>query len=184
MLILPFDTETSGIPDWQARSNDPCQPHIVQLAALLVDQDTKQVQEFMDVIVKPDGWEITKETSDIHGITMERAMDEGIAEEAALDMFLTLYKRADIRIAHNTTFDNRIIRIALKRYMPDRISDDEWKDKARYYCTMIHARKIMQGKQPKLSEAYLHFMGREMEGAHSAMPDTHACMDIYFAMQD
>lgn len=181
--ILFFDTETTGIPDWKIPSDDPTQPHIVQLAALLCDSESQEVLESMDVIVAPNGWVIPDETIELHGITNERAAEEGIDEKDALYMFLSLYEQCDLRVAHNTTFDNRIIRIALKRYLPDVISDEEWKDKDRYYCTLMNARKIMGGNSGhKLEEVYKHFIGERLVGAHSAMNDTRACREIYFAM--
>lgn len=184
MNKLFFDNETNGMPVWQEPSNRKCQPHIVQLAAILCDEDRKNIGE-MDVIVQPDGWEIPDDMTEIHGITTEQALDVGIPEKEALQMFLDLYGRCGLRIAHNTTFDNRIIRIALKRYMRDLIPDEEWKNRELYYCTLMHSRKIMGGRSGHtLEEAYLYFIGKELENAHSAMADTRACMEIYWAMID
>lgn len=180
-LILPFDTETTGLPLWQEPSESEGQPHLVQLAALLVSADTREIKQEMDVIVKPDGWIIPDDVAEIHGITTERAMDEGIPEPEALEMFLELYRQCDLRVAHNSNFDNRIIRVALKRYQPDLIPDEEWKDRARYYCTLMNCKKIMGGKSGHaLSEAYKHFTGLELEGAHTAMADARACMEVYW----
>ncbi len=189
MIIMPFDTETNSIPDWNMPSENPNQPHMVQLAAALVDSVTGDVLEKIDVIIKPEGWEITQETIDIHGITMERAMAEGIPEVSALHMLMVMWRKCHKRTAFNTTFDNRIVRIAQKRYF-QKDSDTHmelmrsWQeDKALYYCTMQGARKAMgMKKPPTLSEAYLHFTGKEHVNAHQAMADTMACLEIYFAL--
>lgn len=181
---LGFDTETTGLPDWKKPSGSENQPHIVQLAAVLVDLDTGEELQSISVIVKPDGWVIPQETIDVHGITNELANEVGIPESTALGMFINLYNQCDLRIAHNTTFDNRIIRIALKRYMPNLISDEEWKNKDSYFCTLMKFRKIKGGKSGhKLEDAYEYYTGQKLEGAHNAMIDTRACMEIYFAMQ-
>ena len=182
--ILFFDTETTGLPLWKEPSDHPDQPHMVQLSALLVDADTRELIQLMDVIIKPDGWVIPEETIAIHGITNERALAEGIPEAEALDMFLAMYANAKFRVAHNTTFDNRIIRIAMKRYRPDAVSDEQWKDAALYHCTMTAHTKKHGGKWPKLTELYLHYFGREMEGAHTALADAKGCMEVYFAALD
>jgi len=58
--LLPFDTETTGIPIWSTPSGNENQPHMVQLAAMLVDSETKEIVESMDVIIKPYGWVIPK----------------------------------------------------------------------------------------------------------------------------
>lgn len=183
MKLLPFDTETSGMPLWKEPSDSENQPHIVQIAGLLVDSETHEIEEQMDVIVRPDGWVIPEEMAEIHGISQERAMDEGIPEEEALDMFMALHDKCSLRIAHNTTFDNRIVRIALKRFRPDLVSDEEWKDRSRYYCTLMAARKIMGGSSGHtLAEALKHFTGETLENAHSAYADAEACWKIYKAI--
>lgn len=184
-----FDTETTGIPDYKAPSESEHQPHLVQLGAILVESDTRKELQVLDVIIKPDGWSWDdSDTSEdgafkAHKITMERAMDEGIPEIEALDQFMEIHKKSGLRVAHNTTFDNRIIRIALKRYRPDLIPDEEWKDKSRYHCTMVEYSKRFGGKWPKLVEAYKHLTGKEIEAAHTAIGDTRSCMAIYFALQ-
>jgi len=179
--LIIFDTETNGIPDWKAPSDDPCQPHIVQLAAVKVNPDTQEIIGEFNLIVKPDGWEITQETIDIHGITNEYAAEHGIPELKALELFLDFWG-GQKRIAYNTTFDNRIIRIAMKRYLNEEKSD-HWKA-APYECAMIKARKFLGGKNPKLTDAYKAITGKEMEGAHNAMADVLATMEIYFCMDE
>ena len=189
-LAIFYDTETTGLPDWKSPSGDDCQPHLVQLAALLVDLDDKKVIQSMDVIIKPDGWEIPDDESAVHGITTEHAEQVGIPEKLALEMFLSLWGQR-MRISHNKTFDQRIIRIATKRYC-DEETIDAWAEKETHQCTMLQAKPIMQMppknrfgyKPPKLSEAYEFFTGNELEDAHTALADTTACMDIYFAMQE
>jgi len=188
-LKLFFDTETTGLPDWKTPSGGDKQPHMVQLAALLVDVDTRQIIESMDVIIKPDGWVIPQDVIDIHGITNERAIEVGIPEEEALNQFLALWNFRS-RVAHNTTFDNRIIRIATKRYSDESIIT-AWKE-GEYECTGLLSKPIMKMgkkgkygyKMPKLIEAYEFFTGLKLDNAHNAMDDTRACMSVYFGIQD
>ncbi len=183
--ILFFDTETTGLPNWKEPSDSECQPHAVQIGAVLADEDTREIIEVLDVIIKPDGWTIPEEVSEIHGITTEIALEKGIPEADALKKFMGLYSKANLRVAHNTTFDNRIIRIGLKRFLPDLVSDEEWKDRERYYCTLMNARKQMGGKSGHtLTECYAHYTGKELKDAHTAMADAKACMDVYWAILD
>ena len=175
-----FDTETTGLPDWKQPSESPEQPHMVQLAAHLVDLDSRKIIQSMDVIIKPDGWVIPEETVAVHGITTEYALEVGIPEKQALEMFLSI-SGGRKRIAFNTTFDNRIIRIATKRFCDEEVQE-KWHE-GEYECAMIASRKIMGGKQPTLEEAYRHFTGKEIENAHTALADTNACMEIYFAIE-
>lgn len=200
-IALAFDTETTGLPLFKEPSEHPDQPHIVQLAAVLVDLDSRRELASMDVIVRPDGWTIPAEVAAIHGITTEHAMDVGIPEAQAVDMFMALW-RGRLRIAHNESFDARILRIALKRYVDPRDTNlaippsDEWKA-SRAECTQLlstpilklpptekmKAAKRFHYKSANLSEAYEFFTGRKLENAHSAMADTRACLEVFHAVK-
>lgn len=113
-----YDTETTGLPDFKAPSEAEHQPHIVQLAALLVDLDTRETLHTIDVIIRPDGWSIPEESSAVHGITQEHALEVGISEASAITEFMDLWA-GRLRIAHNEQFDARIVRIALMRFLAD-----------------------------------------------------------------
>lgn len=185
-LGLFYDTETTGLPDWTAPSESEHQPHLVQLAAILVNLDNWQAIQHMDVIIKPEGWEIPKEVSEIHGITTEHALAVGVEEDLALHMLLSMWKGRAMRVSYNRTFDQRIIRIATKRYCCDETSE-EWANKDTHECAMIAAKNHLKllpknrygFRQPKLSEAYQLLTGNELQNAHTAMADTMACFDVY-----
>ncbi|MCB1504281.1 MAG: 3'-5' exonuclease [Hyphomicrobiaceae bacterium] len=194
---LVYDTETTGMPDWHQPSDAPQQPHIVQLGACLIDLDTKDIIETLDVIVRPDGWEIPEEATEVHGITTAQALADGIPEVEAVEQLLAMWQRAEVRIGHNESFDARIIRIATKRYF-DEGTQEAWKaGKEAAECTAKLSTKILQlpptekmkrarrfhFKTPNLTEAYGFFTGVELENAHSAMADTLACAEVYFGVQ-
>lgn len=194
-VALFYDTETTGLPLFHEPSEDPRQPHLVQIAACLVDTDTQQTIASMDVIVQPRGWVIPDDVAKIHGITTERATEVGIPESVAVGMFIELY-RFRKRIAHNEAFDARILRIALMRHAIDAALPDLWKAGAAE-CTQALSTPILKlpptpkmlaagrnhHKSANLGEAYRHFMGRELSGAHNAMVDVQACMAVYFAIK-
>lgn len=182
-LAIFYDTETTGLPAWKLPSGDPCQPHIVQIAALLVDLDTRQIVEELDVLVKPNGWTIPDDVVAIHGITTAHALEHGIAELEALDRFMALHELADERIAHVESFDMRIVRIALKRYRNDAIADT-WKAQPAQCTAKLAKAALSMNKLPKLTEAHLQLAGTSMAGAHSAMADTRGCMTVFFACKD
>lgn len=191
-MITVFDAETTGLPDFKARSSDPKQPHLVQLAVVTFTDDGADLPNEC-VIIKPDGWIIPPETVAIHGITQERAMDEGVREEDAVALFLMGIGRASTRVAHNISFDDRIMRIAMTRAGLDRgfIEAMEARDK---YCTCNSAKPIvnlpptdrmmavgMNGpKPPSLIECMKHLFGEELPGAHDALVDARACAKIFF----
>ena len=184
-LALFYDAETTGLPLYKEPSEHPDQPHIVQLAASLVDLDTRNIVAGMDVIIKPQGWSIPDEVTAIHGITTERAMDVGILEEMALDMLIALWGER-LRIGHNEAFDARIIRIAQSRFGKSESELTQWKS-GLAECTCKLARphtKLDKNKMPKLEEAYQHFTGKQLEGAHGARADVLGCIAVYFGIKD
>lgn len=194
-FILVWDTETTGLPLFNEPSLDERQPHIVQLAAILVDLDTRKTISSMDLIVRPDGWTIPDEVAAIHGITTEYALDVGAPEYEVVRLFRWLGE-GRVHVAHNSSFDERIMRIALKRYCGESAAD-EFKAHE-FECTMKMATPICaipptdkmakagftKYKPPNLREAYRHFNGLDFDGAHNAMADVQACRAIYFAIKD
>jgi DNA polymerase III epsilon subunit-like protein len=116
MLIMIYDTETSGLPKFNEPSEGENQPHICEIAALLFDDKTRQLEETLHYIVLQDGWDVDPEALKAHGITKERSFEEGIDEWMAHAAFHALQKLCDVRVAHNSQFDDRIMRIAYKRY--------------------------------------------------------------------
>jgi len=194
-LALFYDTETTGLPLFKEPSEHPDQPHIVQLAACLVDLDTRNTIASMDVIIQPDGWTIPDEVAAIHGITTEHAKVVGVPAKLALQMFLELATGRK-RIAHNEQFDARLVRIALLRHFSAEAADD-WKE-GKAECTQKMATPIVKApptakmlavgrnhfKSANLGESVLHFTGKPLENAHSAMADVQGCMAVYFAIQD
>lgn len=180
-LVLSYDCETTGIPDWKIPSDSPEQPHLVQLAAVLANADTGEVVHAMNVIIKPDGWIIPKDVEVIHGINTEYAIERGIPEVEAVNMFLAMADGAE-RNAYNKTFDQRIIRIALKRYGFTEEQIDKWAVKEDHHCSMRMAQKYSGQKSLKLVDAYMIICGKTMNDAHDAMADTLAAQEIYLEL--
>lgn len=190
-MILFFDTETTGIPDFKARSNDPTQPHLVQVALVQSNEDGQEIASNV-VIIRPDGWTISPELTAIHGISHERAMDEGIPESDAVDMFLLAQSRVQLRVAHNESFDRRIMRIAMTRAAIQR-DVIEGIERRASYCTCEKSKPIVNlpptekmiaagfngPKPPKLEECIRHFFDEDLPGAHDALVDARACARIY-----
>ena len=190
-LILFYDTETSDWPLWTEPSDNPNQPHIVQVAARLVDSETRQSYQSIDFIVRPASWDISPETTAIHGITTEEAERVGVDEQAALMIILVLEGLADSRVGYNEPFDSRVVRIAIKRFIDDEEAA-EWKrtptecamKMATPICMMRDPKGKKRYKFPKLGEAYEFFTGNKMEGAHNAMADVDALIEVYFKMKE
>lgn len=192
MLILAYDFETTGLPLFSEPSNDPRQPHIVQVGACLVDADQDyKVMGSVDLIAAPEGWEIPQEAADVHGISTEVAQACGVEESVALGSLLALWQKADVRLGHNEQFDARIARIAIKRYGVEGMADT-WKA-GQSICTAKLSTPILNlpptakmraagrnhPKTAKLSEAYEFFTGSPLQNAHSAMADVLGTIEVY-----
>lgn len=79
-MLLFYDSETTGLPLFDQPSEDPRQPHLVQLAAILCDEDGK-TKASINLIIKPNGWVIGDEVAAIHGITQDVA--QGLVDREA-----------------------------------------------------------------------------------------------------
>jgi DNA polymerase-3 subunit epsilon len=192
MTGLFFDTETTGLPLFKERSTDERQPHLVQIALILAKQDGSELAAECH-LVRPDGWVIPPELTAIHGISHERAMDEGIPERVVVDMFIAMQAKATIRVAHNAAFDDRIMRIATTRAGVER-DFIELIEARQQYCTCNASKKLVNlpptpkmlaagfrgPKSPSLAETIKYFFGEDLSDAHTALADARGCARAYF----
>jgi DNA polymerase-3 subunit epsilon len=187
-MYLVFDTETTGLPIWTEPSDDPKQPHIVDLACSLFDATGLEVDRF-DTIINP-GVEIPAEVAALHGITTEIAQEQGIEPRIALDAFLALVDRASLLVGHNVSFDIRMVRI-----LSARLTGEKWDAPHPHYCTMRRTTNICKilkarprchndWKWPNLGEAVRHFFGEDHVGAHRARADCDASARIFFHLKE
>lgn len=193
--FLFFDTETTGFPHKSKSFGDDCQPHVVQLAAMLCEDDGLE-RASINLIINP-GVDIPEVTSDIHGITDDIAARCGVSPDYATTIFAGMADVATTAVAHNTPFDQFLLSVMFHRHGegwsspidPDYIGIADTMQMATPIMKMPPTRKMVAAgfkkyKAPRLSEAYEYFMGEKLEGAHDAMVDVRACRDIYFKMID
>lgn len=185
-MILFFDTETSGIPD-KGQYNNPAHPNtprLVELGALLFHDDGRRYGK-LEVIVKPDGFIIPKAASDVHGITTERAIAEGIPLIEAMQRFDKMISLCHTVVAHNLSYDYLIYRgECLKLGLPDMLKDKK------HACTKEMTTNICKipgnygnYKWPTLQEAHVHLFKEEFSGAHGAIADIEACARVFFEVR-
>lgn len=183
--ILFYDTETTKLVKYGSPSNDPDQPHLVQVAARLVNAKTRICIASMNMLVIQEDWEMNPKALEAHGITRDHANQYGYTERDVVNCFLDLWLKAGWRVAYNEPFDSRIMRIALKRYRdtPDTNWSGVWSNAERD-CALRLARKKMPGIKHDLSTVYKTIFGHELNNAHDAMADTLACEAIYWHLAD
>ena len=177
-MTIFFDTETTSLPVYGQPSNAPTQPHLVEIAAILVDEKFNVLDSF-HAVVRPMGWNIPANVTRIHGITEAFAAEHGIDERLALEGFLDLFQKAKLRVAYNESFDARIIRIALKRYHPELC---DWWKAFPASCAMRLTQSLTKGRVPSLFEAHSAVLCRPLKQQHTAMGDTQACLEVFKAL--
>lgn len=200
MMYLAYDVETTGLP-----LNPACETHldtlnwprVYQIGAILFDEIGMEYGS-LNVYIKPDGWVIPKVdaflkslgTTDFHeeqGVTTEMLNEQGIPLWEALVKFKTLADQADAYVGHNVSFDKMVMSCEMHRKS---VYPNLWLSKT-HHCTKLLTEDILRiptpwpgrYKWPTLQEAYKHFYGREFDGAHDAMADVRATMDVFLEVE-
>lgn len=184
-MYLFFDTETTGLPrNWKAPVTDLNNwPRMVQIAWILCDEKGNRIKT-EDYIIKPGNFTIPTDSSRVHGITTERANREGVDLSYVLNRFNDTLKSANYVIAHNISFDEKIIGAELLR---KNITSDF--NKKRQFCTMKSSTDYCQipgpygYKWPKLSELHIKLFGHDFEEAHDATVDINATEKCFWEMK-
>ena len=189
--VLFFDTETSDFIKKALSANDPEQAWTVQIGAILASQEEEFDQ--MNVIIKSNGRSMNYYTQEVHGITIERADQEGIEELEAAERFCLMLREADLVVCHNFAFDWNYVYQMMERNL------EELSDLARSafyldlpnHCTMKDKavvkmcglkNKAGRAKWPKLTELHEHLFGKRFDGAHDAYADISATKRCFFEL--
>lgn len=203
MLLLPLDTETTGLYKKSLPLNDPSQPRLVSCSALQVQEDNLFVQQSMSKIVFPSDWEWDDSPNSedrafqVHQLTMDYCQSYGRAEIEVLSELLDLCRATtDITlIAHNLDFDRNIIACAIARHYGQGEILNNW-FALPGICTMKDTKQIVKAqtkpnakgqtrlKNPNLAEAYEFFTGETITDHHSANRDAVACLQIYAGLKE
>lgn len=177
-----IDTETSGLPNYKLPADDPSQPRLAQFAAILTDGDMQQTG-FTNMLVCPDGWEMTAEATAINSLTTERLKAEGVPIERVLDFYAGLIEAGHGIIAYGAQFDCKILRGELRR-----AGRDDLFAQTRNWCAMRETRGMKikktngKGGQPRLEDVCVHF-GIEVEPKpHDARHGARACLAVVRAL--
>ena len=182
---LFFDTETTGIPnDYKAPcTNTDNWPRLIQLGWLLTDAAGRILSEG-NHIVCPDGFEIPKAASDVHGITTEFALENGKPLLDVIFAFGADLNQADCVVGHNLDYDLHIVGAEYVR-----LGYDSRIMFARpTLCTMQATIQFCNipgrfgPKWPKLMELYSKLFGQGFDGAHDAMADIVATKNCFFEL--
>jgi DNA polymerase-3 subunit alpha len=183
-MKIIFDLETNGLPTTQGFDSyhHPSLVHyynssrIIQIGYIVIDDHNNKIHEYSSLIL-PEDFKIDNEH--IHGISYEKAMQQGKKFKDVLDIFFTDVQKCNTLIAHNIKFDYNILMSELFRLG---LSDMIWEfNKKNRYCTMIESKKIFGFlKNPKLVELFSYlYEGKVWKQTHDALDDATYCLACY-----
>lgn len=182
-MKLIFDTETTGLALFNRPLYDPKQPRLVSLAAILVD-DKLEIVDQLYCLVKPSRFEIPTEATNVHGISTEQALKEGLFINDVIGSFGYLLEQADELIGHNLKFDKHIMSVEMVLSILGKGIEKKL-NSLPSTCTMLKTTDICKlvGKRglkwPKLEEAYFHCFGKTFKDAHISKNDAMATLEVY-----
>src|SRR4030043_1826118 len=177
-MFIIFDTETTGLPqDPDAPVSDLSNwPRMVQLAWEIHDIKGKLISG-ENYIVKPDGYNIPFSAEKVHGISTERALDEGYDLKYVLEKFTEALEKSSVVIGHSVDFDLKIV--GSEYY---RTGKENKLAHLRHICTKetttdfcaFPGGKGGKFKWPALTELYKKLFNEDLEEAHNASADVAA----------
>lgn len=188
MIACLWDTETTSKYNFRAPATHDSQPDVVQLCAMLCDEN--RVYSMFNVYVHGD-MPIPEEATKIHGVDREMTAKIGVTRKTACILLGNFLRKADLFVGHNIDFDQAVMRTAMLREG----GDGKLLNKPSF-CTMKQATPICKiphanprhaedYKWPTLQEAYKQLVNPEgFEGAHDAMADVTATYEVFRVLRN
>jgi DNA polymerase-3 subunit epsilon len=183
MLVCVYDLETTGL-------SDPIYP--VEVAAVLIEiEPPKPIQEIacISLFVRPDGYSIPIQATQVHGISQLQAERSGVPAIVVIAALTNLWSVAEARVAHNAEYDDKVIWAAMSR-----LKRKSTLARPSGLCTMKIATPLMnlpptekmikagygdKPKSPSLNECYKFLFNEDIVGAHRALTDARACARVF-----
>jgi len=188
-LVLCYDTETTGLVNDREPPSHPSQPHLVQLGAVLLDEESGTELGSVSLIVKPEGYAIPEQAAAVHHVTTGIATACGLPLVVVLALWSNLTKVAQHHVAHNAVFDLKVLQAEFHRVnRPFPPVDPR--------CTKQLAAPVLnlpptprmvaagftKPKDPTLTECVRFFFDEDLVGAHGALADARACGRVYLEL--
>lgn len=177
-MYLIYDTETTGLPkNFSAPVSDSENwPRLVQVAWQL-HNNMGELIEVKNFIVRPEGFTIPFNAEKIHGISTQRALDEGVDLAFVLEEFNKAVAQSDFVVGHNIIFDINIMgaefyRTQIQTSLLTEKSIDT-KNEGTDFCAIPGGRGG-KFKWPTLTELHLKLFKEGFAEAHNASADVEA----------
>lgn len=190
--IMILDTETTGLPPrlsqaykdrWKYKPVEDSKSwecsRLVQVAWNLYTRRGELVRK-RDFLIRPDGFVIPKEASNVHGFTTEIAMRDGLPLRVALDALGEDILDTSLVVCHNMGFDDRIMASELIRANMSWVYS-RWRVMPKH-CTML-TNTPPGGRWPKLCDLYERLYGHQpVADLHRADEDIRVTADVFFKL--
>ena len=178
-MYLIFDTETTGLPkNWKAPISDTDNwPRCVQIAWQLHDS-MGQLLEHDAFLVQPEGYNIPYDAEQIHGISTDLALEQGVLLKEVLDKFNTALGKTTFVVGQNVGFDINIMgceffRLGMENPLATLPVLDTCTEVTAQIC-QIEGGRGGKFKLPTLTELHQHLFGVGFGEAHNATADVEA----------
>lgn len=156
--IIFFDLETTGV--------DTAVDRIVQIATIKIFPDLKvEEKKYLINPLIP----IPKEASDVHGITDDMVKDSPTFDKYAKNLN-KYFEGCDIGGYNSNQFD---LPLLIEEFMRSGIDFDV---DNRNYVDVLKLETVLNSR--KLGDVYKRYTGKELDGAHDALNDVRATVDI------
>jgi len=168
--MIVFDTETTGLIGNPAMPLAD-QPYIIELAAIKLDDETLEEVERLHLLVKPP-MALPQKIIDITRITDDMLTDAPPFTKVILQLanFFVGERKC---VAHNCSFDIGMLKLELRRQ--DWVTRFPWP--FWHLCT-VELNMDIKGRRMKLGDLYTHVTGKTIAGAHRAMTDVEALVEV------
>lgn len=177
-VFLVFDTETSGLFDFKLPADDPSQPRLASLAAILVDATGQEIERWK-YYIQPHGWSIDgTEAAEVNGLTDEFLRENGVPISHVLDIWAGWVDQGLYFIAHNAQFDAKMMRSELRRAHRDDLFEQTKQSCTMRSCAAHYGQlgmPVKRGTYVKLQEAVAYF-GSVVQNPHDAMADAEGAL--------
>jgi DNA polymerase III epsilon subunit-like protein len=193
VYTIIIDCETNGLPSDFNKPFPYYYPEIVQLSWAIYDNKNRLIK-VRNYIVKPVGYQISKESTKIHGIKHISAQAFGTPIHLVINSLSSDLSYCDLIVGHNLEYDIKAITSnfyhQFSRIQEYGIEESDfgfffpYKEKLRKFCTMKDSVQLVSDgdvkKWYKLEELYKYLFAETATNCHNSLNDIWYTSRCYF----
>lgn len=163
-FLCAYDVETTGL----SKQHD----FIIQLSCIKLLKETMEEVGRRDWYIKPaHTYTIDPKASEVHGLTKEFIEANGVTIKEIADDFLSFIEECDFLSYNGNTFDIQFLYKDFSMFGYDlKLEDRKFYDAYAMECKF---------RPRTLSYIYSDYTGRFLEGAHNAIKDVEATIEVF-----